>query len=437
MSKITKVTKVSEFLSTDFRSFSTYDCIINIPSMVDGFKVSQRKVMWTVLNHPKTMTVEQLSSLAASYTKYHHGATNLAGVAVGLAQNFTGSNNVNWLVPDGQFGNILNHQSSSARYISTSLNSNWKKWNSKNDDLILEYEVEDGEITEPKYFLPLVPTLLFNGSSGIGTGYSTSIFCYNPADIVANVKLAIKDKPLEPIVPWYVDYKGTIERKNGQTIYTGAFVKASATTIKITQLPIGYDVEKYKEVLVKLVDAGEIKDFDNDSTEAGWDITIHASREWVKQHPEIITEKLKLVTKNTENIVVWDETGKIRHFDDVTKLISHFVKWRLDKFEERRLKQIQVLQEELAWLEEKKRFIEYFIANSKHMVTLTKPQMQDELRNLGYVNIDRLLQIRIYNLTADEIDSLIADIATTKNSINSLQNTTAKAIYLDELKQIK
>lgn len=432
-----KKLKISDFLNTGMRDFATYDTTISIPNLIDGLKVSQRKAIWTVLNHPKTYTVEQLAALSSSYTRYHHGSTSLETVITGLAQNFTGSNNCNWLTPDGQFGNILSHDASSPRYISTSINSNWRQWFKKEDDIILEFELEDGEITEPKYFIPIVPTILFNGSSGIGTGYSTNIFAYNAKDVVKNVNLILTGKEPEPLIPYYNGFKGKIEKVNGQTIYYGAYEKVNATSLRITQLPIGYDLEKYKEILIKLMETGEIKDFDDHSTEEAWDIIIYANREWIKQHESIIFEKLKLVTKDTENFVVWDENQRIRRFDDPNQLIKHFVGWRVRKFDERRVKMISDYRVELAWLNEKRQFIQYFIDNTDYLVKLPKASLVTELTTQKFVNIDRLLQIRVFNMTKDEIDKLDKEIANTSNKIDELERTTAKQMYLKELKALK
>ena len=432
-----KQIKISNFLKSDFRDFSLYDCQINIPNLVDGLKVSQRKVLWTVLNNPKTITVEQMSALASAYTKYHHGAVSLSEVIVKLAQNFTGSNNVNWMNPDGQFGNILSHTASSPRYISTSLNSNWRQWFKKDDDIVLQYEVEDGEITEPKFFIPLVPTILFNGSSGIGTGYACSIFAYDPKDVVECVKKAIANKEQPELIPSYKGYLGKIEKINGQTVYHGVYEKVNATSIRITQLPIGYDLTTYKEVLIKLIESGEIKDFDDHSTEDKWDIIVYANREWIKQHESIIIEKLKLVTKDTENIVVWDENQQIRRFDNPNELVTHFVKWRLGIFEERRIKQISLFEDDLKWLNEKKNFIEYFINNSKRIVNLNKQELYDDLTGKGFSEVEKLMNIKIYHLTKEEIEKLNSQIDGIKADIESLKDTTAKEMYLGSLKQVK
>lgn len=432
-----KQVKVSDFLNSDFKDFSIYDAFTAIPSMIDGLKPSQRKVMWTVLNNSKTYTVEQLSSLSASYTNYHHAADNLQGVIVNLAQDFKMSNNVNWLVPDGSFGSILSHKASAARYISTRLHPNWNTWFLKDDDIIIEYEYEDGEITEPTYFIPLVPTVLFNGASGIGTGFSCNILAYNPVDIIENTKLAITGKPLNPMVPWYKDYLGKITKNGTQTVFYGAFERINSTSLRITELPYGYDIDSYKDVMNKLMEEGLIKDYDNDSNSKGWNITVYGSREWVKQDDSILLEQLSLISRMTETITVWNENKRIQRFSDPNDLITHFVKWRLGKFEERRVLSIQQKEETRKVLVEKQRFIEYFIENSEHFTKLTKAEMLAELVGMGYENADKLINIRIYNLTKDEIESLKAECDAITKEIENLNNTTAKKMYLEALKGIK
>ncbi len=245
--------RIKDFLDQDFRSFSAYDCYINIPNMIDGFKVSQRKSVYVINKSNTNNTVERFAARVASDTAYHHGAGNLEGVIVGLAQDFPASNNVNWFTPDGQFGNILDHRASSGRYISVEGSPNFRKWFSKEDDLILEYEYEDGEQIEPKYFIPKVPTILFNGSSGIGTGYSSTILNYNPADVVRNVQQVLAGKKQTKLVPWYQGWKGVITKVAGQTVFRGTFERVNSTTIRITELPVGYDLEKYKGILSKLI----------------------------------------------------------------------------------------------------------------------------------------------------------------------------------------
>ena len=59
------------------------------------------------------------------------------------------------------------------------------------DENILNYIDEDGTLIEPDYYTPIIPTILINGCSGIGTGFSTSITSFNPIDVITNIKLLL------------------------------------------------------------------------------------------------------------------------------------------------------------------------------------------------------------------------------------------------------
>jgi DNA topoisomerase II len=48
--------------------------------------------------------VAQLAGYVAEHSAYHHGEISLTQTIVGMAQNFVGSNNINYLLPNGQFG---------------------------------------------------------------------------------------------------------------------------------------------------------------------------------------------------------------------------------------------------------------------------------------------------------------------------------------------
>ena len=89
--------------------FSNCDNERSIPSLVDGFKPGQRKVMFTCFkrNDKKEVKVAQLAGSVGEKSAYHHGEMSLVGTIIGLAQDFIGSNNINLLLPNGQFGTRL------------------------------------------------------------------------------------------------------------------------------------------------------------------------------------------------------------------------------------------------------------------------------------------------------------------------------------------
>ena len=50
------------------------------------------------------LQVAQFSGYVSEHSAYHHGEQSLASTIIGMAQNFVGSNNINLLSPQGQFG---------------------------------------------------------------------------------------------------------------------------------------------------------------------------------------------------------------------------------------------------------------------------------------------------------------------------------------------
>ncbi len=98
--------KYSQFINKELILFSQADTFRSIPHVFDGFKPSQRKVLFACFlkNLKGEMKVAQLSGYVGEKTAYHHGEASLQTTIVGMAQDFVGSNNVNLLTPSGQFG---------------------------------------------------------------------------------------------------------------------------------------------------------------------------------------------------------------------------------------------------------------------------------------------------------------------------------------------
>lgn len=187
------------------------DNIRSIPSVADGLKPGQRKVMFGCFkrNLKKEIKVAQLGGYVSENTAYHHGEQSLTSTIVGLAQNFVGSNNINLLEPNGQFGTRMQggKDAASARYIFTNTSAMTRAVFHPADDPLLNYLVEDGQRIEPEYYLPTVPMLLINGADGIGTGWSTQIPNYNPVDVVDNLRRLMKGEDVVPMTPWFRGFK--------------------------------------------------------------------------------------------------------------------------------------------------------------------------------------------------------------------------------------
>lgn len=98
--------RYSDFFNKEFLLFSAYDNMRSIPHIIDGFKPSQRKVLYGCCKRKlkSEVKVAQLTGYIAEHSSYHHGEASLQGTIVAMASSFLGSNNVNLLTPAGQFG---------------------------------------------------------------------------------------------------------------------------------------------------------------------------------------------------------------------------------------------------------------------------------------------------------------------------------------------
>jgi DNA topoisomerase-2 len=245
----------TDFINKELVLFSNMDNVRSIPCLVDGMKPGQRKVLFTCFKRnltKKELKVAQLAGSVAEQSAYHHGEASLMGTIIGLAQNFVGSNNINLLLPIGQFGTRLTggKDSASPRYIFTQLSRLARHLFNEADDAVLNYQLDDNQRIEPEWYIPILPMVLVNGADGIGTGWMTKIPNYNPREIVSNLKRLIRGDEPKTMIPWFKGFKGSIEPLDSQKyVVNGEIAKLSDTKVEITELPVRTWTSNYKEML--------------------------------------------------------------------------------------------------------------------------------------------------------------------------------------------
>lgn len=434
--------KISDFMAGPVKEFSLYDCVRSIPSVVDGFKVSQRKAIFGALKTGAVsdeVKVSQLANAVAGVSHYHHGEGSMAGTIVGMAQTFPGSNNVNFFEPEGSFGSRLDHGAGAARYIFTKLTPSFRKLFHRDDDLILKHLDEDGAAIEPNFYLPILPVVLINGASGVGTGFATEICGYNPEDLRKYILNRLEGKRQSvKLVPWYRDYHGTVTRTaTGQVVFKGKLEKVNSTTIRVTELPIGMQQQDYRDLLIKWIDSGFVKDYNDSSTRLSFDFELKVPRSTGYLGDEELYHKLKLIGRTTENFTVWLPNDKLRCFSSAEELCDYFSDFRVKKYEERRAALVVKYQALLASLQEKLRFVKFYLANAEKFSKKTKLELETLLKAEGFVNVAELVAIRIYQLTKDMIEELEKEILEAGKTLVYYEGTCAADMYVKELKELK
>jgi DNA topoisomerase II len=364
----------TNFINKELILFSIADNARSIPSVVDGLKPSQRKVLFACFKRKLTkneIKVVQLAGYVSEHAAYHHGEASLQATILGLAQNFVGSNNANLLVPAGQFGTRLQggKDAASSRYIFTKLAPVARALFPEADDAMLAYQEDDGVSVEPNWYCPIIPTILLNGADGIGTGWSTAVPCYNPKDLIASMRQMIKGGSPPMLTPWYRGFTGTIVNVGNSPSYDvhGVVVRGeSDDVIKVKELPIRSWTTPYKDFIEAQV-AGVadnkdpfVKEFSDNSTENKVSFTITLTPDAASSISGAgdVHKRLKLSgAVSTGNMMLFDAEGRIAKYEDTKSIMAEFFGVRLDMYKRRRGYILNELQEELDCLDNKQRFI--------------------------------------------------------------------------------
>ncbi|CAI5511108.1 unnamed protein product [Closterium sp. Naga37s-1] len=281
-----KTITYSDFVNKELVLFSIADNLRSIPSVMDGLKPGQRKILFSCFKRKLKSDVK--------------GGKDAA----------------------------------SPRYIYTRLHKLTRILFSEVDDALLDFLNEDGQKIEPTWYLPILPLVLVNGSEGIGTGWSSYVPTFNPRDIVDNLKRLMRGEEMEPLHPWFRGFKGTVEpnsNKDGRNyIVTGTINKVSDTVLEITELPIRTWTQNYKEFLEGMMVVNDknkepfIKDMREHHTDTTVHFEVHLSPEGMATaEAEGLIKRFKLtVSVATSNMHLFDKDGRMRNNRKKAELLA-------------------------------------------------------------------------------------------------------------------
>jgi len=439
-----------DFIHKELISFSVYDNMRSIPNIMDGFKPSQRKVYYGSVEEKidkEEMKVSELMGAVSKRTKYHHGDQALVDTIIGMAQNFVGSNNLNLLIPSGNFGSRAagGKDASSPRYIFTQLDKICEKIFIDNDFYVLQHQYDDGKMIEPYFYAPIIPMILVNGAEGIGTGFSSSTPPYNIRDIIANIKRILANEKPRQMKPWYRHFTGTIEKISNHTYIARArYEIIDDDTVHISDLPIGQWTDNYKAFLDNLMSntpqktetksvektkggksgknakgksgkkgkflakkskksqtakvsktnaiVGAIKKYTEQCTDVRVSFTITFYPGKLKQLIKTgkFEKNMKLVTTiNLSNMHLFDENGKIQKYNSAGAILQNYVRVRLELYQKRKNFLLGKWNNEMNMLIWKLKFVEAVIYDKIIVFKKKKSEVIDQLEKLKFPKLSR------------------------------------------------
>jgi len=449
---------ISDFINKDLIHFSNYDNHRSIPSIFDGLKPSLRKIMYCAFkrNLRSEIKVAQLAGYVSEHGAYHHGEASLNGAIVNLAQNYVGTNNINLLMPEGQFGSRLQNGADSAapRYIFTYLSKITHVLFNKDDQPLLKACEDDGQLVEPHFYMPILPIILINGTTGIGTGWSSSIPQFNPLDIITNIRNLMNDQHIQTLTPWYRGFTGTIRRvAPNKWLSKGRYKVLDTDSIEITELPIGYSTQAFKELLdtyekgyktsepedkpkrtktgnvsstgnttstrkPRWVDFADstgrlVKSYKNESSDALVKFTIKfengvltkllsdTDKNGLTELDKIFQLTSSISCNNTMNL--YNENNKLMNFKSAEDILKYYYEKRLHYYELRRQNLIKIKEQEVLMTSTRARFILDVINEKIKIRNIPKREVIAQLDKLEYplmidgslVEQDKLTQTQI------------------------------------------
>jgi DNA topoisomerase-2 len=457
-----------EFVHKELIHYSNSDLERSIPSIMDGLKESTRKIFFGCIKKKlfSKIKVAQLAGYISEQACYHHGEASLQLAIIGMAQNYMGSNNINLLMPDGQFGTRIQGGKDAAapRYIFTMLNPIVKTIFNENDLPLLKYLDDEGFSIQPEFYCPILPTVLMNGVTGIGTGFSTTLPCYNPRDIVQVLYHIIEalqnseglfymkgiidqlDHLQEP-EPWYLGFKGQIMRVGSAFISRGVYEVIDNSTVKITELPIGVWTQDYKEMLDKMVlDNRYLKDYSSQCDDLNVCFIL-------KFQPNVLKDLLNTESKkgenkfeaefklsysrglSTSNIHLYNAEGRIQKYDSIIEIIKEFAKIRIEFYFKRKDYLMKKMEEDLLILSTRNRFITDVITNKILIMNQKAQRIRDQLHGLGYPEelVDSLIKMPISQFTYERKQELEQAKQNCEHQLLKLKETSIQEMWSREL----
>lgn len=461
-----------DYVRKEWVHFAVDDTVRSIPSIMDGLKPSQRKVIHVVLNKNITddIKVSELAGLVSKETGYHHGETSLFQTITKLAHDFVGSNNIELLVPAGSFGSraLGGKDSASPRYIFTYLSDITNVIFNKMDLPLLNYINDDGKLVEPVWFVPIIPMVLCNGAKGIGTGFSTTIPNYNPVDIVHNIRRLICGKELINMTPWYRGFRGSINQVGPKNLLIkGQYELKANGVVRITELPIGSWTEPYSDFLNGLIEDKHLVAMKKECTPQHVDFTIKFSKDAFKIFKDkymadsssgklidVFEEKLKLVTKksllNTSNMHLFNANNELKKYETALDIIRDYYPVRLKYYALRREYWLKQWYKELKILKYKIKYIQMYLNDEitiarRKIVEIIKMLQELEFPPLGlkmkdneqrkYEGYGYLLCMKFISITKEKLDQLRNKHDLKNKQFNELKAKSPKRLWMEDLDQ--
>jgi len=402
-----KIISCSYQLNTNTKEFQLDNIQRKMPHIIDGLNPARRKVLAGAIKKFKqsnnTIKVFQLGGYIAEHMMYHHGSDSLNKTIINMAQNFAGSRNIPLLLPIGQFGSRYKggDDAGSARYINTKLNKSVVELlYPMIDNDLLEYNVIDGELAEPQYFIPILPTVLLEDVALPSTGWKIEVYARDIEQVINNVKNLInnEESKISKMKYFKNKFKGKEVKNKNTNILIGLYEipKNSKDTLIINELPPKVWNEKYidslekKDFIDEVLDESTIDDVriivNFKKGELNKLISEYQEHKNYSEYLDAVEYNLNLYIKLSHHINLYQINNAVKEYKNYETVIMDWFYIRKNCYIKRIDRELILLKYKIMMLENIIRFIEnheqYNI--SKKSDTIANAILKDN----GYIKLN-------------------------------------------------
>ena len=470
---------LSNFINDQLVIFEIATLKRALPSVFDGLKDGQRKILYTLFksNITEKTGVVNIQGRVLDLAKYHHGAASITGAIINMAQRFVGTNNLPIIKGYGQFGTRDDGGKKSAgadRYIKASLEVISKIIFNKEDNELLTYTEDQGEKVEPEFYSPIVCMLAINGAEGMATGFSTNIPPHNPLDVVSYQEAWIDGNQAshKKLIPWWRGFTGKVEllqkpSSSNKTIsidyvQTEGILEKETKNAKlngwwnIRELPIGMWTSKMKEYIENMMSVQKdkkgkerpicIADMKEYHGENKVHFIIKPSKDFI---PDINTKQNFNNLKSTialTNMRALDENGYPKKYPTIESLIDDYCEMRLKYYELRYKSIIKNIESAIPKVSNKVKFV-VAVINKKIKLYQEDDALEKEMLGIGLEKIsskegetktfDYLLTMPIKSMTKKKVEDLKKELEKLRVSLEEIKTKSPRILWKEDLEEFK
>lgn len=431
--------KVSGLYKDWFLDYASYVILDRaIPSVYDGFKPVQRRIMHS-MRELEDGRYNKVANVVGNTMKYHpHGDASITDAMVGIGQREL------LIDTQGNWGNIYTGDSAAAaRYIEARLTPFALEvvFNPKTTVWSKSY---DGRNNEPVDLPVKFPLLLAQGVEGIGVGLSTKILPHNFNELINASVAHLKGKKFE-IFPDFLT-AGFLDVSEYNDGHRGGKVRARAKisqvdkhTLMISELPFSKNTGDLIDSIIKANEKGKIKIKKiEDNTSDKVEILIYLHNE---VSPDKTIDALYAftdcqVTISPNACVIVGDKPMFLNVSEILRMNTDHTVSLLKKELEIELNE---LQESWHFSSLERIFIENRIYHDieevkswedvlKTIAIGLKPHTAHLLREVTEEDILRLTEIRIKRISRFDLDKFKENILSLEGKIEQVRNHLANLI---------